>query len=315
MRGRPVPESYEQRIDLPNGQTLWYIDEHPSDQRQNHSYWAHNEEKNRKGKRLTGVTTAVKTLDYDPRNLLKWAARTQCEGVAQLYLSSSGQEFHPWLISAEEMWAELNRHGLTYDQVRQQAGDEGTNVHRDAFEGLAEGRPGLDFDAFSDREKMLAAAVSSFFFDHDPKASQVEQVVYSEELGVAGRLDFAGVLNARCSDHQCACQSIEPASIGVIDLKTGGFISAAAHAQVGGGYPLLREASGFGESEWAAILQVFDDGSYAFFEAEGTPEIFERAVATYRDAREITNAASAAWKARKTSRELDRQIAEAVAAA
>ena len=307
-----MPESYEERVDLPNGQTVWFIDEHPTDPRQNHSYWAHNAEKDAKGRRLTGVTTAVKTLDYDPRNLLKWAARTQCEGVAQLYLASSGQEFHPWLISAEEMWSELKRHGLTYDQVRQQAGDEGTNVHRDAFEGLATGRPGLDFDAFSDREKMLAAAVSAFFFDHDPKAADggIEQVVYSERLGVAGRLDFAGVLNARCDKHLCACQTIEPASVGVIDLKTGGFISAAAHAQVGGGYPLLREESGFGGSEWAAILQVFDDGTYDFFEATGTPERFERAVETYRDARDITNEATAAWKARKTARDLDGQIEE-----
>jgi hypothetical protein len=308
-----MPESYEERIDLPNGQTLWYIEEHPSDPRQNHSYWAHNEKKDRKGKRLTGVTTAVKPLDYEKERLMRWVAETQCKGVAQLYLRETGEYIH-WLTDPVLMWKRLVDEELTYDQIREAAGDEGTNVHRDAFEGLAQGRPGLDFDAFSDREKMLAAAVSSFFFDHDPKASQVEQVVYSEVLGVAGRLDFAGVLNARCGNHLCACQSIEPKSIGVIDLKTGGFISAAAHAQVGGGYPRLREASGFGKSEWAAILQVFDDGTYSLFEAEGTPEIFERAVATYRDARDISNAASAAWKARETARDLDDQISKAVAA-
>lgn len=307
-----MPESYEQRVDLPSGLSLWFIDEHPTDRRLNHSYWKHNEETGKKGTRLSGVTSVVKTLDYEPKNLLKWAAKTQCEGVALLYLRDQS-EYMPWLTSAAEMWKRLNEEGLTYDHVREAAGDIGTNVHRLAFEALAAGKPGLDFDALTDAEKGRAAAVASFWFDHDPNASQVEQIVYSERLRVAGRLDFRGRLNARCDAPICACQDAD--GIGVIDLKTGGFISAAAHAQVGGGYPLLSEESGFGESNWAAILQVFDDGTYEFFKAESNPERFENAVKTYRDAGETNSAANAARDARKTSRGMQAQIDEAVAAA
>jgi len=294
-----------QRIALPSGDSLWFYEA-------DHTYWRHNEQTGKRGKQLTGVTTVVKPLDFNSENLLRWAARTQCEGVARLYTQSTAAEYHHWLTSAEEMWKELNAHGLTYEKVRDLAGEEGTNVHMLAFEALSAGRPGLDFDALSDREKGLAAGVSAFWFDHDPNAAQVEQVVYSKQLGVAGRLDFRGRIQRRCNRNRCACHEAE--GFGVIDLKTGGFISAAAHAQVGGGYPLLAEESGFGESNWAAILQVADDGTYDFFKAEGTPEAFEASVITYRHAGKINAAAKSGREARVLSRELDEQIAEAVAA-
>jgi hypothetical protein len=307
-----MPESYEQRIDLPGDLALWFIEEHPTDPRLNHSYWAHNAETGKKGRRLAGVTTVCKPLDYDPENLLKWAARKQCEGVAQLYLATSGQEYHHWLTSAEEMWAELNRHNLTYKDVRQKAGDEGTNVHRLAFEELAAGRPGLNFDGLSPREMMLSAAVSAFWFDHDPNASHVEQVVYSERLRVAGRLDFRGRLNKECNRPTCACHKAK--GPGVVDLKTGGFISASAHTQVGGGYPLLSGECGVGEADWAAILQVFDDGHYEFFPAEGTPAGFEKAAETYREAGRINGAAKKARDARLLEAETQAEIDDALKA-
>jgi len=306
-----APAPYEELVLLPNGQKLWYIDKHPTDPKQDHSYWRHNPDTGRKGTRLTGVTSAVKTLDYDPKNLLRWAARTQLLGVAQLYLAESS-EFAAWLTSPDRMWKELEDHGLTYDQIRDKAGDEGTNVHVLAFQALAMGRPVPDFNRFNERELQRALAVSQFFLDHEPKAAQVEQVVYSEALRVAGRLDFRGRLLAECDRSSCACHSAK--GPGVIDLKTGGFISCAAHAQVGGGYPLLAEESGFGESNWAAILQVFDDGTYEFFKAEGTPESFESALETYRFAGKINGAAAKARDGRKTAREMDAQLEAATEA-
>jgi hypothetical protein len=304
--------SYMEKIDLPSGDSLWYIDEHPTDPKQNHSYWRHNAETGKKGRRLSGVTTVVEALDIDPKNLLKWAAKTQCEGISLLYLESEGEEFLHWLSNAEAIWRELKDHGLTYDQVRDRKGKEGTNTHVLAFQALAMGRAVPDFAQLNEVEREKARAVAGFWLDHEPDAAQVEQVVYSEALGVAGRLDFRGTLTAECDNHICACH--EAKGIGVIDLKTGGYIAESAHAQVGGGYPLLAEQSGFGKSKWAAILQVFEDGTYQFFNAEGTPEIFERTVQTYRDASSIRSASMAGWKARKTSRDTDPQIAEAVAA-
>jgi hypothetical protein len=292
-------------VTLPSGSSLWYFDA-------DHSYWAHNPKTGKRGRRLSGVTTVVKPLDYDPKNLLRWAARTQCEGIARLYLQKEDAESLHWLSSADAIWRELEDYGLTYDNIRDQAGREGTNVHVLAFQALAMGRPVPDFEALSEREKLLAQAVSAFWLDHAPNPSQVEQIVHSERLGVAGRLDFRGSLAARCDTPICACQDIE--GEGVIDLKTGGFISCAAHAQVGGAYPLLAEESGFGPSEWAAILQVFEDGSYELFKAEGTPESFECAVKAYRESGRIKYQAGKAREARKVRRETEREIAEAVSA-
>jgi hypothetical protein len=294
-----------QRIDLPSGDSLWFYEA-------DHSYWRHNPETGERGRRLSGVTTVCKPLDYNPENLIRWAAETQCKGIAELYLREPAEYLH-WLTDPGLMWKRLNEEGLTYDQIRDLAGDEGTNVHKAAFQELAEGKPGLDFSGFNLREIALAEAVASFWFDHDPSASQVEQVVYSKRLGVAGRLDFRGRLGAKCANPICACQEADGPP-GVIDLKTGGFISCAAHAQVGGGYPLLAEESGFGGSNWAAILQVFDDGSYEFFRAEGSPESFECAVEAYRVAGKINGAAAKAREARKTARDCDQQIAEATEA-
>lgn len=298
-----------EKITLPSGAVLWFYDE-------DHSYWRHNPETGKRGRRLTGVTTAVKTLDYTPDALMRWAAKTQLKGVAKLYVEAADAEFHQWLVDPDAIWRQLEERNLTYDQLREEKADEGTRVHEEAFERLALGKPGIDFTDLNEREQGLARAVGAFWLDHDPLASEVEQVVYSERLGVAGRLDFRGRIRKRCANRICACQEIYQEiglrHPGVIDLKTGGYISTAAHAQVGGGYPLLGRESGFGGSSWAAILQVAGDGTYEFFRAEGTAEQFEAAVATYRAAGEIDRAAGKERKARRIARETETEIAEAV---
>lgn len=290
-----------ERIDLPSGATLWYVDDgHPSEQMR-HSYWRHNEKTGKRGTRLTGVTTAVKTLDYDPDRLLTWAAKTQCIGIAELVgpvlLGEVGVEELAWLASHESIWRELESAELTFEDVRNRAATKGTNVHRYTLEALAKGRAVPDFEQMTDEEIGYSRGVVAFWLDHEPEPEQVEQIVYSVRLGVAGRLDFRGRI-ARCEDEHCACHAIDTAAIGVLDLKTGNYLSAAAHAQVGGGYPRLAGESGFGESEWALILKVRADGSYELVEAEGTPEGFEAAVAAYREAGRISREAEKKRKAR-----------------
>jgi hypothetical protein len=304
-----APAAYEERIDLPSGQTLWYIDKHPTDSRQDHSYWRHNAETGRKGKRLRGVTTACKPLDFEREALMRYAARKQCEGVATLFQRLAHTD---WLADAESIRRALHDHGLTYQQHRDERGEEGTNAHVLALQALAMGRAVPDFSRMGEKELQRALAISQFFLDHEPKASQVEQIVYSERLGVAGRLDFRGRLLARCDRSRCACQGAD--GLGVVDLKTGGFISTAAHTQVGGGYPLLADESGFGASEWAAILQVFDDGTYEFFPALGTPQGFEASLVTYKESCRVRDQVKQDRIARETAREMDRQIAKATEA-
>lgn len=264
-------------IEMPSGIKVCYVDS-------DHSYWRFNEKTGKRGRRLTGVTTACKALDIDPSNLLKWAARVQCEGVSQLYKLHQGGG--SWMDSGDAIWEETVAFGLTYDDVRDAAATVGTNVHEIGFEALGKGEPVPNLDALTDQERGHVDAVMSFWIDYAPEAYQVEQVVFSERLGVAGRLDFRGTIRGR-------------KGVGVIDAKTGNYISAAAHVQVGGAYPMLAAESGFGPSEWAMILKTHEDGRYELIEAEGTQDDFELAVNTYRAAGRINGAAQRARKKRQ----------------
>ena len=119
-----------EKIDLPGGESLWYFDE-------DHSYWRHNPKTGKRGRRLTGVTTVVKPLDYNPENLLRWAAKTQCKGIALLAEEASPEDLLRWLHNPDAIWRELEDHGLTYENVRDKAGVEGTNAHVLAFQAVS----------------------------------------------------------------------------------------------------------------------------------------------------------------------------------
>lgn len=263
-------------IECPNGTKLCYVDDE-------HSYWRFNPDTGKRGRRLTGVTTVARAMDIDPSNLMKWAARTNCIGVAELFKM---QGIGAWIDSGESIWEELVAHALTYDDVRDSAATVGTNVHELAMQALGEGKPVPILDEMTEQERGHAHGIMAFWLDYEPRVYAVEQIVYSERLGVAGRLDLIAEIKGR----------INP---GVIDLKTGGYIGASAHVQVGGGYPLLAEESGFKKPAWSLIVQTRDDGTYNLIECEATPEDFEAAVTVYRAAGRINGAATKARKARQ----------------
>ena len=263
-------------IDLPNGSHVCFTEE-------SHMYSRLNPKTGKRGMRVAGVTTVTKAMDLDPSALLRWAAKTQCHGVAARYKMDPGGS---WLHSGESIWNETVMHDLTYNDVRDAAATVGKNVHAIAFQALGMGRAVPDLDRLTVLERKHTEAIMQFWLDYSPEPEQVEQVVFSERLGVAGRLDFRG----RLAGYE---------GVGVVDCKTGGYISAAAHTQVGGGYPLLADESGFGASDFALILKTYEDGSYDLYPALGTPADFELAVATYRASTRINREAAKAMKARK----------------
>lgn len=270
----PLPVTGE-KITLPSGSQLMFFPEE-------HSYWRVNKNGAR-GRRLAGVTTVCKTLDHDPSRLLGWAARTQLIGVAEL--ARREQEWDGWLDSQETIQQALVQHRLTFEDVRDAAGARGNTIHERVFEALAFGADpaGLvDLDTLTLDERMAFEGAVAFWRDFQPQPILVEQVVYSERLSVAGRLDFYGSIKGRAGN-------------GIVDWKTGRYLGAAAHAQVGGGYPLLLEESGWPAPDWSVMVQVAD-GGYEVVEAEGTRDHFEAAVRCYRAAGEINNAAARARK-------------------
>ncbi len=266
--------------DMPNGTRVVY-------RNSDHSYWVHPEDRVKgESPRLMGVSTASKMLDGDPSRLLTWAALKQLEGVVELGVAELSRTLELQGADADSLWRVLKAKGLTWEDVRDRAGTRGTNIHRQVFENLCRGETPLP-PLMSDEERGYAEAVVKFWNDYDPSCVHFEKVVYSKRLRVAGRLDFYGLLN---DDHE---------GYGIIDVKTSGYLGAAAHCQVGGGYPLLLEESGFGTVDWALMLQVSADGEYTLVEAEATPGDFELAVGAYRAAGRINSTAAKARKARE----------------
>ena len=281
-----------ERIDLPNGTSLFYVDE-------NHSYWR-CKENGQRGTRLTGVTTAIKPIDFDSERLIQWSAKTQCIGIAELaapVLLGEGQPVNgelDWLTSQESIWRELESNSLTFEDIRQRAADRGTIVHEQALRALASGRPIPDFEGMTDEEKGYARAIVTFWLDHEPEPLQVEQIVCDEEAGVAGRPDLRAFLS-QCDDESCACRRFE--GPGVLDLKTSTWTGEKDHVQIAA-YRHLLEVSGFGPSNWGAILKISEEGGYELIEAEAEAEDFLAAVDLYRRRAAIRRKAGARYRER-----------------
>lgn len=274
-------------IELPSGMRLYYVDE-------DHSYWRCHPD-GRRGRRLSGVTTVISPLDADYRSrerLLRWAARSNGEGIARLAAKALELEDAEdmrlalsWLENAESIWAALEEQKLTFEDLREAAATRGTNVHVLALQALAEGKAVPEFDLMSDEERGFTRGVVRFWLDHEPDPLDVEQVVADEDLGVAGTFDLRCRLKTRMG-------------IGVIDLKTGHWISERDHAQIAG-YRHLAELCGVGESDWGAILQVNAEGRYQLIECQASAEDFLASLRAYRTQARIRAAAAKARKARE----------------
>lgn len=262
-----------ERHDLPN-LTVWYSDP-------DHAYYAHSERTGRKGRRMAGVTTVVKPFSWKPDGLMKWAAKTNLVGVAELYAMAGDGD---WLDSGDTIWAELQRMNLTYNDVKMRAAKRGTNAHEQVLEKLARGEE-VELGGLTDEEAGHASAILDFWQDHNPQPILSEQVVGCNDLMVAGRLDLFTTLD-----------SLD--GFGVVDLKTG-FVAEAAHVQAAGYLHLLRKSglivptttNGVPDESnyWTAILKTTADGEYQLIMGQATEDDFLDAVRVYRRASKLHN--------------------------
>lgn len=281
-------------FELPNGLRLYYVDK-------DHAYYRCNEDDSR-GRRYTGVTTAIKPIDFEADGLIKWGARLNAIGIARL-ASEALEKEDPEAIRAallwldpddpDRIWRTLEDSKLTYEDIRDAKGVVGTNIHEVVLRALAEGKPVPDYSALTEAEKGQAQAVVDFWLDHDPEPHQVEQIVADEALGVAGRFDLRGRFKP-CSDPFCPCRK---GGIGLVDLKTGKWVSEKDHVQVAL-YSHLGENCGIGHTDWTGILHVNEDGRYRLWEGQADPGVALSAISLYRHRAMIRNRAGKERKAR-----------------
>ncbi len=272
---------------LPSGVTVAYRDS-------DHSYWRTCEQKN-DGKwkgtgRLTGISTVVGPFDWRPDNLMRWAARVNCDGIAALAADGLSLDDPDdvrsalWFLQTGELIDQaLDDARLSYRHTRDDAATRGTNVHKHALHALATGRPVPDFGELSREEAGYGWGVAAFWHELEPVPLFAEQVVCDPELGVAGRLDLIADVPALGGPV-------------LIDAKTSGFLPAKHHVQLAG-YERCAVASGLVDGlAGAYVLQVTPDGGYELVESMATARSFALAVEVYREAARIQSGSRAARK-------------------
>jgi hypothetical protein len=275
------------RWDFPEGPSLYYRDE-------DHSYWRCKEDGSR-GKRLTGVTTSIKPIDFNPDRLLTWAAKMQCIGVAELAAPVLADPMLDpaalgWLNSQEAIWAALEEAELTFEHVREKAAKRGTNVHVLALQALGEGRM-PDYEAMTEEERGYAGGVVEWWMDHDPQPLQVEQVVYSDTLGVAGTMDLRCNLPGGGGANGAGLPVL-------VDAKTSSYIAPRDHLQLAA-YDYCSRECGIGGTAEQYVLHLHPDGSYQFIPGIATHDDFIAVVDIYRRAAKLDREARKAWASTK----------------
>lgn len=274
--------AFERHV-MPNGDEVFYRDS-------DHSYYSAISVKGDKvtgikDARLTGISTVSAPFDWQPDGLMKWAARMTGVGVAAL--ASEGLSLDEaddmratlgWLNSGDAIWDALSNARLTFNDIKDQAGARGTNVHKHALHALAQGKAVPDFAAMTEEERGYAQGVVAFWLAHSPKPIVSEHVVCDLELGVAGRLDLI-------------CEIA--GGIVLLDAKTSGFIPTKHHVQVAG-YDHCARTCGVSEVADRIILQVNADGGYEPIPVQADAADFKAAVDVYRRSGRIGREAGAA---------------------
>lgn len=261
------------RHPFPNGSEVFYRDS-------DHSYWRSVKSKG-SGQwsgsgRLTGISSVVDPFDWRPDGLMHWAERLTFEGIS-LGLSGEQVPSDPHVLRQA-----LDDLGLRWHQARDDAGERGTNVHRRTLQALAAGEDVPDLADLPPEQRGYGQGVMRWWSARDPEPLQVEHCVFADAEGCAGRLDLRYRITDRFGLR---------GSVGVMDLKTGGFIPTKAHVQVSG-YDYSAVSCELGEpADEKVILQVHPDGTFDEIPVAATHDDFLAAVQVYRRAARIGKAA------------------------
>lgn len=266
-----------EKVQLPNGQVLYYRDS-------NHSYWAgYDPETEKCSGRITGVSTVAKALDTNADPLVTWGSKLTAQGVCEL-LEPMPPEHMASAIDrgGDYLYRELCDEGLDWRSMRDKRAKEGTAVHELVFAALGKGeRPSLA--NLSEEERGYGQAAFRFWRDVNPEPIAVEQVVYLQNYGVAGRFD----LLARVEGE-----------VVLYDAKTSKAAYLSHHVQLAA-YALGAVQSGFDGPDRTCVVLLRADGSYELVDGVGEAEDFEAAHTAYTATKRIAKAQRAEAKRQK----------------
>lgn len=257
--------------ELPAGQKVYYRDS-------NHEYSLSPEFK--RDSRLPGISTIAKIADLGADPLLDWASRLTCEGMARqvqtaLSLPEGTEDVLAAWNGGDAVWDLLKREGLTWRQIREEAGFRGYDAH-EVLRALAEGNEYTIKTGYDE-------AVIAWWMERDPKVLQSEQVV----LGDSDGSPYAGRFDLRCEiDGQTV----------LLDCKTSKYIGRSFAVQLN----LYLEAckhSGIGDADRLVVLQVKESGEYREVDIPTNPLWAHLAVGLYEAGKDIDRGIRASLKA------------------
>ena len=220
---------------------------------------------------LTGVSTLCGPFDFRPDSLMAWVERLTLEGVSRGFAGQQVPDDPHVLRTA------LDSQSLRWQQIRDEAGRRGTNVHLETLHQLAtEGT--ADLGSLPEDQRGYGQAVFSWWLANEPEVECAERVVFSDTHGFAGRLDLI-----------CVPRKGENAGKRVLaDLKTSKYVSAKMPVQVAG-YDLGYVESGLGgPCDALVIVQAREDGTFREVEVTASHADFLGALFVYRRAADLS---------------------------
>lgn len=209
------------------------------------------------GVRVPSVTEVLGVL-HKPA-LLWWSMKTGVDGMLRLY-SEHNVPFYE-MDSVDTVVELLKAHRLTCNHVRDKAGNRGTSVHN-AFERYCLTGHKPNPDEFPEEERGYVEGLLKFIEAVNPEPEKTELMVGSAVHGYAGRFDLLATTENRTVQPTPRKKRVIPVGRGIWDLKTGKDIYPNSHFLQTSAYRLALEESYGIRSDYEAIVNVREDGSW-----------------------------------------------------
>lgn len=225
---------------------------------------------------VPSVTTVLDVLHKG--GLVNWGQRVGIQGAIEFFMQPAAGPLDEPSITA---WMKEKK--LTVNHVRDKAATRGTNVH-DALEQWALTGKMASPDDFPTEEQGYVRGLNAFLADCKGMlvAGHAELMVGSKQQGFAGRFDLLAA-TPQGMEFQTGPRTkrVIPAGTGIFDLKTSKSVYDSHYLQLSA-YRLALEESGYGRSDFEAIILVNADGKYDVKLNPKRPEHFLAVLNTWR---------------------------------
>jgi hypothetical protein len=236
------------------------------------------------GSKLPSVTTVLNVLDKP--GLVSWGEKIGVAGAIALAQEGKLPMNVPGAISA------MQARKLRTFQAADRAAGRGTLAHEDLLAVVTGERP-AKFESVPRDKWGFLRGVAAFASQHRPEALDAETMVASLEHGFSGRYD----LRARL-------RGID--GVGLLDLKTTEELPRYKNGAVRPpydehllqveGYDIASAESGYGESDYRAVVRVDSKGEWDLTLSWAEHEDFLAALNLYKRLRGLSERAPELWR-------------------